>query len=149
MKVDPATKIAFITNKNGELFIYDFRDVTNYLNSYFNLIQNAIDYKQVIKLKKSSTIRALDICPSDGRIFIADFDLGDEYFYRGNVPFSTDYPLELVSIVKAQPKCRVIKYWEQRNELYLGCAEGRMSVIDINQFNQGPICKLLMVTFGF
>lgn len=99
--------------------------------------------KQSIKLKKSSKIRALDISPSDGRVFLTDYDLGDVYFYKTTVPMAADAPLELVSIVKGPVKGRVIKYWKDRNELYIGCAKGKMSVIDIENFNQGPICKLI------
>lgn len=83
----------------------------------------------------------MDISPSDGRVFLTDYDLGDVYFYKGTVPFTTEEPFKLVSVVKGPPKGRVIKYWKERNELYIGCAKGKMSVIDITNFNQGPICK--------
>jgi hypothetical protein len=100
-----------------------------------------LEVKQVVKLKKQSRIRALDISPSDGRVFLTDYDLGDVYFYKSSVPMSAETPLELVGIVKGPIKSRVIKYWKERNELYIGCAKGKMSVIDITNFNQGPICK--------
>lgn len=58
------------------------------------------EHSQIVKLKKDSRIRALDISPSDGRVFLTDYDLGDVYFYKGTVPFSPDSPLELVAVVK-------------------------------------------------
>jgi len=86
-------------------------------------------------LKKDNRIRALDISPSDGRVFLLDYDLGDVYFYKGTIPFTCDEPLKLVSVVKGPIKGRVIKYWKERNELYIGCKGGKMSVIDVNNFN--------------
>lgn len=71
-----------------------------------------------------------------------DYDLGDVYFYKGKTPFEAEPPLELVSVTKGPLKGRVIKYWKERNELYIGCAKGVISVFDITNFNQGPICKL-------
>jgi hypothetical protein len=64
----------------------------------------------------------LDIYPSDGKVFLSDFDLGEIYQYKSAVPSNAETPLELVSITPGPNKCRVIKYWKKRNELYLGCA---------------------------
>jgi hypothetical protein len=67
--------------------------------------------------------------------------LGDVYFYKGSIPFSPDSPLELVSVVKGPLMGRVVKYWKERNELYIGCTDGKLSVIDIGNFTAGSICK--------
>ena len=96
---------------------------------------------QILKLKRESTIRAFDFDPIDGRIFVIDYDLGDVYFYRTQVPLNPKNPVELVAVVKGPQKARVVKYWRERNELYIGCAEGKMSIIEIAHFNNGPICK--------
>lgn len=83
----------------------------------------------------------MDIYPQEGRIFITDHDNGSVYFYKASVPLSADYPLELVSVVNGPKKSRVIKYWKDRNELYIGSANGRLSVIEISKFDDGVICK--------
>lgn len=54
----------------------------------------------MIKLKRESVIRAIDVDYSDGRIFIVDHDLGDVYFYRTEVPLSAKNSIELVAVVK-------------------------------------------------
>ena len=97
--------------------------------------------QQLVKLQKNSRIRALEISPSDGKVFLTDYENGNVYYYQGTVPFDAKSPLELVKIFKAPMKGRVIKYWKERNELYIGCAGGKMSVIDIDTYTTGPICK--------
>jgi hypothetical protein len=82
-------------------------------------------------------------------VFLTDYDLGDVYFYKTSLPMTADAPLELVGMVKGPIKGRVIKYWKDRNELYIGCAKGKMSVIDISKFSQGPICKLKCLNIPF
>jgi hypothetical protein len=95
----------------------------------------------VVKLKRECVIRAMDVDSVDGRIFLADFEYGDIYLYKAQVPFSAQSPIELIAVTKGPPKARVIKYWKERNELYIGCADGKMSIIEIANFTKGPICK--------
>jgi hypothetical protein len=100
--------------------------------------------KQTIKLKRESRIRGLDISPSDGRVFMADYDMGDIYYYKSSIPMNAETPLELVATTPGPIRCRVIKYWKKRNELYLGCAKGRMTVYELQNFVKGATCKTLI-----
>lgn len=137
MRIDQTSLTAFISNCNGELLIFDLKKMQN---SNCSKLQPS---SQIVQIKTQNAIRALDISHKDGRVFLSDFVSGEVYFYKFSLPFDPNTPLKLVSIVQGPKQARVIKYWRQRNELYIGCQHGRMNIIDICKFNKGPICKNL------
>jgi hypothetical protein len=95
-------------------------------------------------LKGNPEIRALDICPEDGKIFVAAFESGEIFHYEGMVPFDPKTPLKLIEIVIiGQPKTRSIKYWKSRNEIVVGCETGRIAVYSMSSLHDGPIRKTL------
>lgn len=107
--------------------------------------------KYMLKLSTDSKIRAIDICPSEGKIFVANYDLGKITVYKWSVPFSTETTAEIEDEFQGPKSARTMKYWKERNELYIGCAQGKMSVVDLNNTSQGPICKhfFLFTFFNF
>lgn len=128
MRVDPETRVAFITTRAGEMHLYD-------------LSTNPPTAKQVVKIGKKNTIRGLDVDFENGKCFLADYDDGTIFYYNFMTPTSATTPLEMINSWKGPPKPRVLKYWPERNELYVGCADGRMSIFQMETVNQGPICK--------
>jgi len=136
MKVDPETKVAFITTRAGDMHLYD-------------LSAHPPTAKQVVKIGKKHTIRGLDVDFKAGKCFLADYEDGTIFYYNFMTPTSATTPLEMINSWKGPPKPRVLQYWDERNELYVGCAGGRMSIFEMESVNQGPICKGFWLIFRF
>jgi len=134
MKVDPETKVAFITTRAGDMHLYD-------------LSAHPPTAKQVVKIGKKHTIRGLDVDFKAGKCFLADYEDGTIFYYNFMTPTSATTPLEMINSWKGPPKPRVLQYWDERNELYVGCAGGRMSIFEMESVNQGPICKGFWLIF--
>lgn len=83
----------------------------------------------------------MDIDFDGGKAFCADYDTGTIYYYNFMTPCAADSPLELINSFQGPKNPRVIKYWKERDEVYIGCAEGRMAVYELENMNSGSICK--------
>lgn len=103
--------------------------------------------KQVVKIGKKNTIRAFDIDFENGRIFIADFDKGDFFHYSISTPIQGDSKIEQVCSHQGSPGARVVKYWEERDEVFVGFTGGKICVYQIDSISSGPICKLFLFIF--
>ena len=96
--------------------------------------------KQIVKIGKKHAIRAVTADFKSGKIFVSDFDDGTVYYYNSMVPLSADTPLEMITSFKGPLGPRCLSYWPDRKELYIGCAEGKMVVYQLDKLNQGSTC---------
>ena len=97
--------------------------------------------KQMIKLGKKHAIRGFDVDWENGRMFVADHDNGCIHQYSIQQPISPDSLIEEVSTFTGTAGPRVVKWWEDREEIYVGHKNGKMSVYELDNFTSGPICK--------
>lgn len=95
----------------------------------------------MVKIGKKNPIRGIEVNFKEGKCFVADYETGTVYYYNFETPSKADSPLELINSFKGPEHPRVIKYWPQRDELYIGCAEGRMAVFEMKSLDKGSICK--------
>lgn len=86
-------------------------------------------------------IRGIDVNFKEGKAFVADYDEGTIYYYNFMTPCAADSPLELINSFKGPTNPRVLKYWSQRNELYVGCEGGRIAIYELDNLDGGSICK--------
>jgi hypothetical protein len=97
--------------------------------------------KQIVKIGKKHEIRGFDIDFETGRLFIADYDRGNFYQYSVSTPVDCDSTIEEVCSHMGSSGARVIKYWEDREEIFVGFKKGKICVYQIDGITSGPICK--------
>lgn len=84
--------------------------------------------KQICKIGKKHEIRGMDIDFENGRMFIADYDRGNFYQYSISTPISCDSTLEEVCCHIGSSGGRVVKYWPEREEVFIGFKKGKICV---------------------
>lgn len=99
--------------------------------------------KQMIKIGKKHSIRGMDIDFVNGRIFLADYEKGDFFHYSIEKPIQSDSKIEQVCCHVGSTGARVVKYWEERDEVFVGFTGGKICVYQIDSITSGPICKPL------
>ena len=97
--------------------------------------------KQVVKIGKKHEIRGMDIDFEGGRIFLADFERGHFYQYSISTPIDDDSTVEEVCSHMGSSGARVVKFWEDRDEIFVGFNKGKICVYQIDSITSGPICK--------
>lgn len=75
-------------------------------------------------------------------MFVADYDDGSLYQYTIKTPISPDSPVELVNTFTGAKNPRCVRYWRERDELYVGHDGGKLVVFELNNFTSGPICSM-------
>lgn len=98
--------------------------------------------KQIIKIGKKNEIRGMDIDFDAGRLFLADYDKGNFYQYSISTPVASDSTLEEVCVHIGSSGARVVKFWADREEVFVGFKKGKLCVYQIDNITSGPICKL-------
>lgn len=128
MMVDSDSLTAFISTRAGEIHVVD-------------LSNSPPLTKHVVKLNKKNHIRDFDLNFDEGRMFVGDFDSGTLYQYNVTTPISPDGPVELVNTFNGAKYPRVLKYWRERDELYVGHSAGKLTIYELVNFTSGAICK--------
>lgn len=85
MKVDTDRNIAMVSNRQGEVHIFDVKQVTflKFLKlKILNTNQTPPSMMQVIKCKNKSHIKGLDFDMDSGNIFISTFEKKTLYHYQ-------------------------------------------------------------------
>lgn len=75
-------------------------------------------------------------------MFVGDYDDGSLYQYNISTPISPDSPIELVNTFAGAKQPRVLKYWRERDELYVGHTNGKLVIFELENFTSGPICSM-------
>jgi len=97
--------------------------------------------KQIIKISKKMEIRAMDIDFDSGRIFLANYEKGDFHQYSISTPVGCDSTIEEVCTHIGSAGARVVKYWPEREEIFVGYTKGKICVYQLDSITSGPICK--------
>ena len=84
----------------------------------------------------------MDFNFEEGLLFFSNFDTGMMYKYEFNLPLKVSSKSSLSSSFKGKRACKAIKYFAKRKEVYLGHANGYMSVYSGDRFEISTlICK--------
>lgn len=75
----------------------------------------------------------------NGLFWISSFD-GFVHQYKFNGKIGFDSIISRQWTTKTADKIRTLKFWPNRNELYIGHAKGRLTVLDLDNYEH-PICK--------
>jgi hypothetical protein len=97
--------------------------------------------KKIIKVGKKYEIRAMDIDFKNGNIYLSDYERGYFYHYSVSLPVDCDSNIDLVSSHLGSPGAKVIKYWKEREEIFVGFKGGKICVYQLDSITSGPICK--------
>lgn len=84
--------------------------------------------KQVVKIGKKHEIRSFDIDFEGGRIFLADYERGNFYQYSITTPIAGDSAIEEVCNHMGSSGARVVKFWPDREEIFVGFRKGKICV---------------------
>ena len=90
---------------------------------------------------KKHSIRGLDVDFKDGNLFVGDAEGKKVFHYTFKTPFKIKNTFELKGTYTTPGEPRVCKFWPERDELYVGCAKGRITVFELQNSAGGPICK--------
>jgi hypothetical protein len=87
----------------------------------------------------------MDIDFDNGRMFVADFDKGYVQHYSISTPIGCDSRIDEVSSHQGGTGARVVKYWADRDEIFVGYTGGKICVYQIENLSSGPICKWIKI----
>jgi hypothetical protein len=84
--------------------------------------------KKVIKVGKKYEIKAIDIDFNNGQIYMSDYERGYFYHYSLTTPVDCDSNIDLISSHLGSPGAKAIKYWPEREEIFIGFKGGKICV---------------------
>lgn len=94
----------------------------------------------------------MDVDFERGRLYVSTFD-GNLYRYKFSTPLDEVSKKKVLGLTEKESnidraesykgceKPRAIKFWEERNEVYVGYGGGRIFVYKADKISDGPICK--------
>lgn len=94
----------------------------------------------------------MDVDFERGRLYVSTFD-GNLYRYKFSTPLDEvraakfnqkESNIDRAESYKGCEKPRTIKFWEERNEVYVGYGGGRIFVYKADKISDGPICKRIV-----
>ena len=126
MIVDQRNKIAYIGDRNGSIMVA-------------SLATNPPTIKQVVKTSSEGSIRGLEADFPNKRIFCSCHEDAYIHIFKLNDPSDPEGRIDKTVSIKTAPKPRVIRWWDDRQELYIGHQDGLISVINFTLNPNGPI----------
>jgi WD40 repeat protein len=126
MVIDRASRIAYIADRNGSIVVV-------------NLESNPPRVTQVVKTSSEGTIRGLEADFENKRLYCTCYDDGYIHTFKLFDPKDPEGRIEKASSVKGAPGPRVIRWWAERGELFVGHQGGLISVFNPNLNTTGPI----------
>jgi WD40 repeat protein len=125
MVVDFRNKIAYVADRGGSINVV--------------YIGSPPSAKQIVKTSSEGAIRGLEQDFMNKRIYCTCHDDGYLHAFRLVDPTDPEGRIEKISSTKGAPKPRVLRYWADRNEMYVGHQDGLISVFNFQINTTGPI----------
>ncbi len=129
MVVDKKNKIGYCADRGGSIIVV-------------NLGSNPPRVGQVVKTSSEGAIRGLEGDFPNKRVYCSCLDDGYIHIFKLFDPIDPEGRIEKTASIKGAPGPRVIRYWPERQELFVGHKDGLVSVINPELNPTGPIyCK--------
>lgn len=126
MVVDNKNRIAYVADRGGNINVVSFAS-------------NPPLMKQVIKSTSNGSIRGLELDLVNKRIYCACHEDAYIHVFRIVDPTDPEGRIEKVSSVKGTAGPRVLRWWEDRQELVVGHEEGILSIYNFEMNPNGPL----------
>lgn len=126
MVIDEKNKIAYVADRGGRI------------NVVF-LAANPPMMKQVVHTTSEGSIRGLAADFNSKRLYCTCYEDGYIHTFRMVDPSDPEGRIEKVMSVKGTPGPRLIKLWEERNELVVGHQNGVISFYNFEINTNGPL----------
>lgn len=138
MAFNPETKVAIVTDSGNHFYVIDMGHTVPAMNVR-------------IKVEVAGPLRGLDVDWKSNLIFLCSYNDGVISIYRSTDLADTNLKPEPHALIKCFTKCRCLKYWKERNEIYVGYSNGYMTVFKLDIENiKGkliamPTCNLPLI----
>ena len=126
MVVDFRNKIAYVADRGGSIQV-------------ISLAASPPSVRQTVKTSSEGAIRGLEADFSSKRLYCTCHDDGYLHTFRLVDPSDPEGRIEKINSVKGVPKPRIIRWWGERNEMYVGHQDGLISVFNFQMNANGPI----------
>jgi len=129
MIVDKKNRIAYIADRGGSIKV-----VSLHSSPPIN--------KQSIKTSSNDSIRGLDADFENKKLFCCCYEDSYVYIYNITDPSDPEGRIEKLHTIKGVPQPRILKWWPDREEIFLGHEGGNVSVINYRLNKDGPIFSM-------
>jgi hypothetical protein len=96
--------------------------------------------RQKIQIDSSPNLRAMKIDTVQAVMFIGSFEDGIVHKYSIEKPICAESVIEKEWWVQSNREVRVIEYWSERREIFVGHAKGVLTVFD-SEDHSAPKCN--------
>jgi WD40 repeat protein len=126
MSIDLKNKIAYVADRGGNINVVSFASVPPMM-------------KQVIRTTSNGSIRGLELDLPNKRLYCTCHEDSYLHVFRIVDPADPEGRIEKVSSIKGAPNPRVVKWWEERQELVVGHQDGVVSFYNLELNPNGPV----------
>ena len=95
----------------------------------------------MIKLPTKNTIQGFDIGFEEGRFFLTNYEKGEIHEYFISTPITPQSMISVRRAWKGAPYPNYVKYWAERDELYVGYRAGALLTFDLDANPPIPVCN--------
>lgn len=126
MVVDVKNRVAYVADRGGNVNVVSIAGSVPLM-------------KQVVRTTSEGAIRGLEFDVANKRLYCTCHDDGYVHAFRVVDPSDPEGRIEKITSVKGAPHPRVVRWWEDRQELIVGHQEGLISFYNFEVNQNGPI----------
>lgn len=126
MYVDSKHDIGYVSDRGGNIVVV-------------NLASNPPSVRQVVRTSSDGSIRGLEVDLQTKRMYCSCFEDHYVHIFRLVSPSDPEGRIEKIQSIKTSMNPRTLKWWPEKEELYIGHQSGLISVINFKLNPNGPI----------